>query len=136
MGAFKDLTGQQFGDLTVIELSPLKTKHKHLKWLCRCSCGIEKIINGRDLASGHTKSCGKCLAFKDITGKKFGKLTVIERSHLNKWGSWHWLCKCDCGNEKIASGTELRADRAPSCGCARLEKLSKLSTKHGLSYSC
>lgn len=33
----------------------------------------------------------------DLSGQKFGKLTVINRVGKNKWGSTIWLCKCDCG---------------------------------------
>jgi hypothetical protein len=135
MGAYKDLVGRQFGELTVIALSPLKTKHRGSKWLCRCSCGIEKVIAGGSLTSGNTKSCGNHPMFKDITGEKFGRLTVIKKSHQDKWGVWHWLCKCDCGNEISPSGTNLRAGKAPSCGCSKIEKNRECSTKHNLSRS-
>lgn len=52
----------------------------------------------------------------DITGRKFGKLSVIERCGT-KHGQIVWLCKCDCGNEKIVSGHNLRSGRTKSCGC-------------------
>lgn len=57
----------------------------------------------------------------DLTGKRFGKLTVIEKHNQDKWGGWNWLCKCDCGNESIVSGGHLRGMKAKSCGCSRTE---------------
>jgi hypothetical protein len=56
---------------------------------------------------------------KDMTGSRFGLLTVVARG-INKWdGSATWQCICDCGNEYKAVGTELRAGRHQSCGCKR-----------------
>jgi len=57
----------------------------------------------------------------DLTGKKFGRLTVIRRSYPNKKGQPMWLCKCDCGTEKIISGNRLKVGDAKSCGCLRKE---------------
>lgn len=49
-------------------------------------------------------------AFIDLTGKKFGKLTVIKKAEDKKYSRIHWECKCDCGNPKIiiVSGSHLR----------------------------
>ena len=47
-----DLTGKQFGYLTPVEYI------KGGKWLCHCKCGNEKIVDTRNLNSGHTQSCG------------------------------------------------------------------------------
>jgi hypothetical protein len=53
---------------------------------------------------------------KDLTGQRFGKLVVIERSENKK--SWTmWKCKCDCGNEKITYATHLTNGNIISCGC-------------------
>lgn len=72
----------------------------------------------------------KCI---DLTGQKFGRLTVIKYV-----GKSNWLCKCDCGNEKIVSTTHLKND-TKSCGCLKKEMLSQRSKpknftnkKHGL----
>lgn len=54
-----DLIGQKFGRLTVLRFVD-QTKFRHSRWLCKCDCGIEKIIVAYDLKNGHTKSCG-CL---------------------------------------------------------------------------
>lgn len=57
--------------------------------------------------------------FNDLTGRRFGKLTVIKREGANRNGSATWLCNCDCGNKKVACGRELVNGDTSSCGCAR-----------------
>lgn len=57
----------------------------------------------------------------DLTGKRFGKLTVMEKHSQDKWGGWNWLCRCDCGNETVVSGGHLRGMKTKSCGCSRKE---------------
>lgn len=67
---------------------------------------------------------------KDMTGLRFGKLVVLQRHPENtKEGKARWLCQCDCGNQHIVSGGQLRSGRCRSCGCihkeAMIEKLSR-----------
>ena len=57
----------------------------------------------------------------DITGQKFGRLTVINQDGISKWGDARWLCKCDCGEEKVIAGKSLRGGYTKSCGCLRRE---------------
>jgi hypothetical protein len=57
------------------------------------------------------------LMLKDITGLKFGNLTVVSREKNNAGGTAMWLCVCDCGEKRIVEGTGLRAGRNKSCGC-------------------
>ena len=45
---------------------------------------------------------------KNEIGNHYGKLTVIERAPNNSTGNAMWRCLCECGNETIASGTDLR----------------------------
>lgn len=56
---------------------------------------------------------------RDITGERFGKLTVIERIENDKQGRRRWLCRCDCGNEVTVLECNLRNDHTTSCGCNR-----------------
>ncbi|MCQ2589265.1 MAG: hypothetical protein MJ179_02470 [Treponema sp.] len=56
----------------------------------------------------------------DITGNKYGKLTVIKYVDNKKW-----LCRCDCGNEKIADSCNLKRGNIRSCGCIRKGKRNK-----------
>lgn len=65
---------------------------------------------------------------KDLTGQRFGRLTVIKRDGTNKNGSATWLCKCDCGTEKVVCGRELVKGDTKSCGCSRHDP-----RKHGMS---
>jgi hypothetical protein len=44
----------------------------------------------------------------DISGERFGKLTVIERDMSKHGGAAYWICKCDCGNTKSIRGSNLR----------------------------
>lgn len=56
--------------------------------------------------------------FRDLTGMKFGRLTVINRNGANKNGNALWKCKCDCGNiVKQANGYHLVTGQKKSCGC-------------------
>ena len=57
----------------------------------------------------------------DLTGQKYGYLTVIKRAENNKFGNTQWLCKCDCGNEKVITGSCLVKGNTKSCGCKTLE---------------
>lgn len=58
---------------------------------------------------------------KDLTGKRFGNLEVLERSRdsLSPNGRIHpmWLCRCVCGTEKVIKGDKLKDGRIKSCGC-------------------
>jgi hypothetical protein len=62
----------------------------------------------------------------DLTGKKFGRFTVIKRTATEK-KHWRWLCRCDCGTEKIVDAGHLKSSHSISCGCYKKER----STKHG-----
>lgn len=53
-----DLTGQKFGKLTVIELSPVPTPSGERMWMCICDCGNYKTVQRKHLRSGFTKTCG------------------------------------------------------------------------------
>lgn len=61
----------------------------------------------------------------DLTGKKFGRLTVIEPSCLNKNRHLDWKCRCDCGNITYVPSQQLRNGRTKSCGCLQRELTSK-----------
>lgn len=60
----------------------------------------------------------------DLTGQKFGRLTVIRRVE-NKGKKVMWLCKCDCGGEKIAGGRVMRRGQLKTCGCFDKERIIK-----------
>ena len=66
----------------------------------------------------------------DITGERYGRLTVISKAQIDKPRSW-WVCKCDCGSEKIVSADALRRGAIVSCGCYHKERMAQINTKHG-----
>lgn len=66
---------------------------------------------------------------KDLTGQRFGHLTVLERAEKGKFSGAYWLCRCDCGAEKIIRGLTLKNGRTQSCGCLQKEVASQLCTK-------
>ena len=104
------MTGRKFGRLTVIEqvedyISP-SGKH-YDRWHCICDCGNDNVyVIGKSLRSKTTKACG-CLnrTFTDLSGLKFGKLTVLERAddYIDKSGVHYlmWKCICDWKKDKI-----------------------------------
>ena len=56
MGAFINLVGRKFGELTVLDRAPRKNKNTYYK--CECSCGVVKTILAKNLVNGRTKTCG------------------------------------------------------------------------------
>lgn len=62
----------------------------------------------------------------DLTGQKFGRLTVIRRNGTGKSGNALWECVCDCGNIKTIAGKSLRSGSSKSCGCLQKEIVSAM----------
>lgn len=61
----------------------------------------------------------------ELTGKKFGKWTVIRFDHMHN-GESKWLCKCECGKTKVVYGSSLMKGTSTSCGCNnRLDLVGK-----------
>src|SRR3954462_11937569 len=54
---------------------------------------------------------------KNLIGQRFGRLVVLEFSHVRKHA--YWRCRCDCGSEKTISGRSLREGITTACGCRR-----------------
>lgn len=61
------------------------------------------------------------MKYKDITGLKYGRLTVIKNKGKNKYNRSLWECKCDCGNICIADSNVLKRGQKQSCGCLNHE---------------
>lgn len=62
----------------------------------------------------------------DLIGKKFGMLTVIAQAPSTDKGRNRWVCRCDCGTEKIILGESLRRGTTVSCGCKKKTDLTGL----------
>ena len=142
VGYYKDLTGQKFNRLLVLNFDEDFTLQKKMEkskstgsyWKCQCDCGNLVSVLGTELVNGHTKSCG-CLRkesaeenmriiqklgvasrFNDLTGQKFGKLTVLTRVE-NRGQKVAWKCQCDCGRIIETTSYLLTSGQSQSCGC-------------------
>ncbi len=128
-----DLTGQQFGNWTVVERTTDRIYFDKQRpngkpeamWLCQCECGTVKAVSGASLRHGKTKSCG-CASYIptnriDLTGSKFGRLTVLGIEGKRNSGELKWLCRCDCGNESVVLTSNLMRGNSTSCGCVSAE---------------
>lgn len=129
----KNLVGKKFGLWTVISREENGSRNQS-RWLCKCQCGIERIIDGSSLLQGKSKSCG-CRHKLDLIGKRFGRLTVLEEVEpcdIKSGGKRRrFMCVCDCGNKKIIDGVHLTSGAIISCGCFMRERVIETSTTHG-----
>ncbi|MBQ8765383.1 MAG: AP2 domain-containing protein [Clostridia bacterium] len=69
----------------------------------------------------------------DLTNQKFGRLTVIgpaPRPKSVKDKSQFWLVVCDCGNQKIVDGHNLRSGNTKSCGCSKIRRVRRIKEAH------
>ncbi len=123
MPKIKNLTGETFGKLTVLE----KTKERdgrYIVWKCRCTCGNEVLVSSKKLQRGTIASCGcdgnvartRGKPPEDITGQRFGDLVAVRRTESVNHKTM-WLCRCDCGNETIVEKQALKTGRTTNCGC-------------------
>lgn len=103
-----DLTGQQFGDWTVLSYAGNR------KWNCVCVCRTHSAVRGTTLRDGQSQSCG-CRNENSHVGERFGYLTVIGRgSNKDKR-----RVRCVCGTEKEVFMSGLRNGTTTSCGCKK-----------------
>lgn len=123
---------ERYGKLTVIKRvsrpAHISSSNRHAFYLCQCDCGKQTIVESRRLRSGNTRSCG-CLIKEsnsknytiDITGQKFGLLTVIGKgARLGSTEEVCWDCICECGQKTTVRGSELRKGIIQTCGCKRM----------------
>lgn len=124
----KSLIGtEQFGKKIIDAKREEKDGRIYVKFICPY-CGKEKWVRSNSPA----RSCG-CISgrpnnkkYKDITGKKFGRLTAINPVRKEKYGII-WNCQCECGNFKEVLYTHLIDGGTRSCGCL----LKEISIKNG-----
>lgn len=128
------LISKVYDKLTVIKHHSCN-KIGHNQWLCQCECGNTKIMTTSNLNYFAKKSPGKILScgctnnregknngrFKDLTGKSFGNLRVLDLVKTKK-GKSQWDCLCNCGNRKVIKGESLRSGKTKSCGCFKNRK--------------
>ncbi len=136
LGKKQDMTGMSFGRLTVESVYEIKSysNSRSVIWTCRCECGGVSNVSENNLRSKHTASCG-CLSsekaklrFRDRTGDKVGRLTVVKRlENRNKRSLW--LCECECGNSVEVFGDNLGGNNTFSCGCFMVHQVSGENSK-------
>lgn len=73
--------------------------------------------------------------YKDIAGKRYGRLIAIKRVGQTVNGQTLWLCRCDCGYEKVIRGGGLSSGQTKSCGCWNAENIKTINKTHGDSYT-
>ena len=59
--------------------------------------------------------------FHDLTGKKFGRLRIIDRAENATDGHAQWLCECKCGRRLVITSQSLVCNLSRSCGCYRTD---------------
>ena len=115
--------GTKIGRWTVQD-SFIKTTKGEKKWLCRCECGTERYVLERSLRHNGSLSCGclrkeesvKAVSY-DLTGKKYGELTVLHKAeNQRKNGGVWWSCLCSCGNHYDVPATLLTTGKRTNCG--------------------
>ena len=127
----RDLTGQTFSHLTVIELDEEKTKKSGREsWVVECDCSLHTrfTVFGSNLKRGNTTKCQYCKA-KNLINQKFGHLTIIDKIIDDK-NHIRWKAKCDCGNIIIVRGDSLKSGHTRSCGCLQKHFVSQLKAKN------
>lgn len=169
----KDLNGQKFGKLIVLN-QYYREKNKTF-WKCQCQCGNIKYVYNGHLQSGHTQSCGcvrneksaqrlqryqkenyeewllktknknqiNCINIKnikDLTGKIYGYLQVLEITDQRKFKSVVWKCKClNCNSICYMAQYELQLKHKISCGCINYkskgeEKIRKILSDNNINF--
>lgn len=72
--------------------------------------------------------------FVDMTGRRCGRWTVLQRSPDPRPAAY-WLCRCECGSERVVSGQLLRNGNSRSCGCFAADVRPYIRRTHGFSNS-
>lgn len=70
--------------------------------------------------------------FIDLTGQRFGRLTVLGLAPMRNGVKTQWLCRCECGKTCAPQAATLRNGKAQSCGCLRVERVRAAHLTHGL----
>lgn len=127
----EDITNQKFNKLTALSYNS-----EQKKWKCKCDCGNYVYVRISDLKSNNTQSCG-CLRKEttsklgksmkeDLTGQKFGRLTVIKDTGMRQSIHPVWECICECGSVINVTSSNLK-NGVQSCGCLISKGEEKIS---------
>ena len=137
-GKRKDITGLRSGLLTAVAPSDQKRRGSTL-WRCRCDCGKEILLEPYQITGGKVQSCGCLRGVKkrrDLTGKRFGRLTALERLEEKSGTNYLWRCRCDCGKEILLEPYQITGEKVKSCGCLRSGKRIKAVSPQLTAHPC
>ena len=139
-----DITGERYGQLTVIKETNHKNSHNRRMWLCICDCGemVYKTLNV--IKTRKNPACKNCTMEKlkdtgrgnnkNITNLKFGRLTALMPTEDRIQRSTLWMCVCECGNKKSVSVRDLSSGNTLSCGCLQTEALARKNKQWGIDH--
>lgn len=118
------MIGQTYHDLTVI------SEERSGSLRCRCVCGNEVVVSACRLRTGRVRSCPECVQKRklahDLTGKIFGNLVVLRKSHIRN----KWVVCCTCGNEEEVFTQMLKSGEKHQCAeCTRRMRMTNLTGK-------
>lgn len=116
----RKLAGSRIGRWTVLERV---NRPGPAVWLCVCDCGTRREVAAKNLVTERSVSCG-CLKTQrtietkriDLSGRRFGNLTVIGRAEKAENGAERWNCRCECGAECVVLHTLLQSGKRTGCG--------------------
>ena len=121
----EEMVGKRFGKLVIVKYEKRKPNSLS-RCTCRCDCGKTIEIGLAALRKKTSCGCDYLKPTLDITGKKFGKLTVESRiieSNV-EFFAMKWKCRCDCGGEITATTLALQAGLIVSCGCTAADEVT------------
>lgn len=131
-----DYIGQQFGELTIVKFverkeikSSINDNGKMRKrflqmFLCRCSCGGERIASLQELKSGKVTRCKNCRKSK-LLGRVYGKLTIVDiarKAYVDEEGKKYGAIvkvQCSCGNNLVVYASALSNKVSPKVSCGK-----------------
>lgn len=135
------LVGQRFGRLVVEGAAePNVAGRSQARFRCDCGRSVVKVLT--KVLQGHTQSCG-CLKEspnkptppEEMVGRRFGRLVVVAQAptRISRSGvtglstsMTRWVCRCDCGVEKVLLRNNLINGTTKSCGCLSHEVASQM----------
>lgn len=132
--------GLKIGKLTLIKFLG-RNKHSKKQWLCKCDCGNTCVRIEGNLKTTPVPHCGCSPAWKgfnkrftDLSGQKFGRLTVRKFYGKDKYSHNLWLCDCECGGVAVVDTSALTGGKTTSCGCWQIESTIQRSSTHGKTH--
>ena len=128
--------GKEFGLWEVLGPAPRAHSKEATRWTVRCKCGTVNTVVARNLKTGESKSCGETCPLTVPDGRKRKKHSDLSGSTVGLWfvikqlpdkvgKRYKYLCRCKCGTEKEVLSSTLQSKRTKSCGCLRIEAISK-----------